>query len=413
MQPTGSMTEAEIVSAGGVRSSRQSCNTVRILNEIETSLLECKVCFERFSVERVKGRPKNLPCGHVMCWECLRSLAHPRFQRLECPFCRRLCSPAEASDCLVVAHLTELLGGGRPPCAGYSAGGFGTVGLKLRGAFGGWGRLVNPTGAALFGGRGALVVVHDGRKRVGIFSLQGERLHGFGRKGTLPDDICYPLDVAVTPAGHIIVTDAGDRSVKVFTSAGRNLLTVRETFKLPWGTDADGSNRIFVTDADAGTLSRLVVDFCTNLVTGHHVASSKLCCPREIASSKLTGSVVVVEHLRGWEHRSSTATRLKLFDSQLRLLSQIDTFGFSLVAPVQMNVSAVAFDSEDNVIAADGSRRVVVCLGKLRESPSFIPLINQGLGRPVGLICTAGNMLVVLDSSEQAVKIYKDGRDQL
>ncbi|XP_033855502.1 E3 ubiquitin-protein ligase NHLRC1-like [Acipenser ruthenus] len=392
----------------GSRSSSSSWTPQRILNEIETNLLECKVCFEKYSQLQKKRRPRNLPCGHVMCWECISCLAHHHYQRLECPFCRKICSSSETSDCLPLMHISELLSPAWELANGTSneALGLTSAGVKFHFAFGGWGHLINPTGAAFFRKSGALVVVHDGKKRVSIFNLKGKYLHGFGTKGDSLTGVCYPLNVAVTLDGYIVITDAGDCSVKVFNSRGRNSVAIRESFRLPWGVDTDCENQILVTDSEAGTLSQLEVDFSKDILVSNTVATSDLCCPREIAVSKSTGSVVVVEHLRDQKARSFTGTRLKMFDSKLQLMCQIDSFGFSLICPIQLCVSGVAFDREGNVLVADGNHKVVLCLGKLMESPSLRPIISQGLVCPVGLACTADNTLIVLDSGDHAVKIY-------
>ncbi|XP_028673109.1 E3 ubiquitin-protein ligase NHLRC1-like [Erpetoichthys calabaricus] len=407
---------AEALKSGGSCSSsssnsegRSTSAAQRILNEIEANLLECKVCFEKYCQHPRERRPRTLPCGHVMCYECALSVTHAHYLRLECPFCRRLCSVSEMTDCMTLMHLEEIVWRAPNPTLTWPPGGWRTrksavpAVVKLSDAFGGWGQLINPTGVAFFKKSGVVMVVHDGKKRMAIFSPKGKYLHGFGSKGC----ICYPLGVTVTRDGYIIITDAGDVSVKVFSSRGRNTLTVKNSFLLPWGIQTDGQNRILVTDAQAGTLTRLEVDFLKAVLLRSQILSASLSSPREIAVSETTGFVIVVEHLKESGDRSFSRTRLKLFNNKMQVVHQIDSFGSSLLAPFHLCVSAVAFDKEDNVFVADSSLKALLCLGKLKEFPSFRMVLSHGLLRPVALACGADNSLIVLDSGDHFVKIYR------
>ncbi|XP_036395744.1 E3 ubiquitin-protein ligase NHLRC1-like [Megalops cyprinoides] len=392
-----------------------------VLREIQTNLLECKVCFEKFSGQQRERRPRNLPCGHVLCLECLTSLSHPLLRKLECPFCRQLCSLSDTSDCLPLSDLSELLlcGSPRPAIPRRVSGGASWVGgldsgaLHLHSAFGGWGSLINPTGVTVFGSSGAVAVVHDGDKRVVVFSPQGRWLHEFGRRGHAAADICHSLDVAVAPSGHIVVTDTGDSAVKVFTSRGRSVVTVRDSFELPWGVDIDSRGHILVTDAQAGTLSEVVVDFVRGLTVLNRVAYAGLQCPRSVACCRVTGNIAVVEHLGGLADRETGcgSTQLKIFNSELTLLSQIDSFGLRLVSPVRLCISAVAFDRGGDVIVADVGLGMIWSLGNPRNLPILTPLVSHGLVRPMGLIATAQNILIVLDSGDHVIKVYAASSD--
>ncbi|KAG5856726.1 E3 ubiquitin-protein ligase NHLRC1-like isoform X1 [Anguilla anguilla] len=392
-----------------------------LLREIHTNLLECKVCFEKFSGQQRERRPRNMPCGHVLCLECLTLLSHPHLHKLECPFCRQLCSVSDTSDCLPLFDLSELLvrGSPRPAVPHRVSAGTGRAGgleygaLQLHSAFGGWGNLVNPTGLAVFGSSGAVAVVHDSDRRVAVFSPQGRRLHKFGQRGHAPAEICHPLDVAVAPSGHVIIADAGDSSVKVFTSRGRSVVTIRDSFKLPWGVEVDGCGHILVTDAQAGTLSEVVVDYARSLTVLNRLVSTDLQCPRSVAYCRVTGNVAVVEHIGGLAERGtgSDCAQVTIFNSELTLLMKIDSFGLTLVSPVRLCISAVAFDREGHVIVADVGQGMIWSLGKPQNHPVLTPLVSHGLVRPVGLVATAQNMLIVLDSGDHSVKLYMANSD--
>lgn len=371
-----------------------------LAGEAEAGLLECKVCFERFS-PRQQRRPRNLPCGHVVCLACVAALAHPRTLALECPFCRRACRGCDTSDCLPVLHLLELLGSPLRPAPAAPR-----VVPTCYLAFGGWGTLVNPTGLALCPKTGRVVVVHDGKRRVKIFDSGGGCAHQFGEKGDAAQDIRYPLDVTVTNDCHVVVTDAGDRSVKVFDFFGQIKLVIGGQFSLPWGVDTTPQNRVVVTDAEAGSLHLLEVDFPEGVLRGAERSPAPLRSPRGVAVSRLTGAIAVLERplAPGRGPCSSTVTVLS---AGLQLLGRVDGFGLSLTFPSQITASAVTFDHQGNVIVADTSSQAVLCLGKPEEFPVLKPIVTHGLSHPVALTFTKEKSLLVLDSAAHSVKVYK------
>lgn len=396
--------------------SRGSLSPEGILREIQINLLECKVCFEKFNTQQRERRPQNLSCGHVLCLECITALSHPLLRKLECPFCRQLCSVDSTSHCQVLSDLQELLLWRSPTSSAPPhrpkgnlglATGLRSTALHLCTAFGGWGTLINPTGIAVLGSSGTIVVVHDGEKRVAVFSPQGKKLHRFGRRGRGSGAICYPVDVAVTPCGYVVVTDAGDKAVKVFTSRGNHVLTLKDCFQLPWGVDTDSSAHILVSDVQAGTLSRIKVDYNHGATQEHQTAVSDLQHPKAVACCRLTGNTAVMEHLTDDTHAPGKhqCTRLRVFTKDFHLLYQTDSFSLSLQSTVWLNMSGVAFDRDGDVLVIDSNQGIVWSLGKLQSDPVLTPLVGDHLIRPGGLV-SLNNMLVILDSGDHTVKIY-------
>ncbi len=368
-----------------------------VLTEIRSNLLECKVCFETFSLQKRDQTAQNLPCGHVLCLKCVCALSHPVQKKLECPFCRKLWDVDSTSECRALADLQELLlCESRPKSSSdhqalIESMGWGT--LHLHSAFGGWGTMVNPTGMAVDETSGQILVVHDAEKRVVVFSAQGTLLNVFGR----PSEVCYPLDVALTKTGHVLVTDAGDQSLKVFTSKGHPSTTV-QGFRLPWGVDVDNRGRVLVTDAQLGTLNQVVMDFSHGVVLVNRVVLKDLMHPRLVASCRASGNIAIVERLR-------SSFTLRIFNSDFVPLTQVDGFSLHLRNALSLVISAVAFDRNGDVIVGDVQNGMVCSLGNPQKNPVLTPLVS-GLMRPAALAATALNLLVVLDSGDHAVKFY-------
>ncbi|KAF6739560.1 E3 ubiquitin-protein ligase NHLRC1 [Oryzias melastigma] len=389
-------------------------NPERTLGEIQINLLECKVCFEPFNSQQRGRRPQNLSCGHVLCLECITALSHPLLGKLECPFCRQLCSVDSTSPCQALNDLQELVLSRRPSSPDHPRRTSGLTGaaLQLQTSFGGWGTLVNPTGIAALGSSGTLVIVHDGEKRVVVFSLLGRKLHSFGKKGKAVGEICYPMDVAVTPAGYIVVTDPGDRAVKVFTSRGNHLITIKDSLQLPWGVDTHISGHLLVSDAQAGILFRMKVDYTQRVIVESQKAISDLQCPRAVACCRVTGNTAVMEHPTDITHPTECRPyrRLRVFTKDFHLLYQTDSFSLTLQSTVQLNMSAVIFDGDRDVIVTDADQGLIWSLGKLKNGPVLAPLVGNHLIRPVGLVLL-NDMLITLDGGDHTVKIFSNKLD--
>ncbi|XP_026228192.1 E3 ubiquitin-protein ligase NHLRC1 [Anabas testudineus] len=386
----------------------------RILREIQINLLECKVCFEKFDSQQRERRPQNLSCGHVLCLECITALSHPLLRKLECPFCRQLCSVDSTSQCQVLSDLQELLlswsSSALPQRVkrGLSlATGLTSTALHLCTAFGGWGTLINPTGIAVLGSSGTIVVVHDGEKRVVVFSPQGKKLHSFGRREQASGEICYPVDVAVTPCGYLVVTDAGAKAVKVFTSRGGHVLTIKGSFQMPWSVDTDNCGQILVSDVQAGTVSQIKVDYTRGVILEQNAAISDLEHPKAVACCRMTGNTAVIEHLTTDRHQH---TRLKVFTKDFHILYHTESFSLILQSTVKLNMSGVVFDKDGDVIVIDSDQGIIWSLGKVENGPSLTPLVGDHLVRPVGLV-PLNNTLVILDSGDHTVKIYSAQSD--
>lgn len=387
-----------------------------ILREIQVSLLECKVCFEKFGIGQSCHRPQNLSCGHVLCLKCITTLSHPVLKRLECPFCRQACSTDDTSHCRLLSDLQELVlrssassaSSHRRNEAPQRGGGLASTALRLCAALGGWGTLINPTGIAALGSSGTMAVVHDGDKKVVMFDSEGRKLDCFGERRETSGGVCYLLDVAASPCGHLVVTDAGDKAVKVFTSEGRHVLTVPGSFQMPWGVATDSRGDILVSDTQAGTLSKVKVDYNRALLLENQTVVSELQHPKAVACCWATGNVAVVEHIGGpaEKHRH---TRLSVFTRDFQLLYQTDTFSLSLQSCLMLNVSGVAFDVDGDVMITDSNQGMVWSLGNLHGGPVLTPLVGEHLIRPVGLV-SVNNTLLVLDAGDHTVKIYSAER---
>lgn len=115
--------------------------------------------------------------------------------------------------------------------------------------------LMRPTGIAWHPKNSLLYVAETGRHQVVVFDLQGiERLR-FGRHGDGPGQFNCPTAVCVDHRGQVLVVDALNARVQVFTPEGQFVSSFGKpgdtsgTFAKPKGIAVDSEGNIYVCDA--------------------------------------------------------------------------------------------------------------------------------------------------------------------
>lgn len=128
-------------------------------------------------------------------------------------------------------------------------------GKKFLTAFGD-GIFKRPTGIAINSKSAELLVVDTLQSRAFRFDLSDRRLKGsFGMDGVAEGMFHYPTNICTTRTGDIIVSDALNFRVQVFSSEGRFLFTIGRmgnmpgAFSRPKGVASDSDGHIYVVDA--------------------------------------------------------------------------------------------------------------------------------------------------------------------
>lgn len=113
------------------------------------------------------------------------------------------------------------------------------------------------------GGNGKIYVLDREANKVTIVGPGGEMESSFGEPGTGPGQFRQPSGIAVSPAGgELIVADAGNSRVQIFSEDGRfgkmfgehikqteGVWQLLGTFARMSGVSADGQGRIYVSDS--------------------------------------------------------------------------------------------------------------------------------------------------------------------
>uniref|UniRef100_A0AAR2L6K6 NHL repeat containing E3 ubiquitin protein ligase 1 n=1 Tax=Pygocentrus nattereri TaxID=42514 RepID=A0AAR2L6K6_PYGNA len=211
------------------------------------------------------------------------------------------------------------------------------------------------------------------------------------------------FDVAANSKGLIALTCAAERALLVFNRHGRLLQTYggsgsQQDFEAPRGVTLTRLDDFLVADIRRGTLTALKLDPKTGakmertVVTGFHR-------PYLVAACLTTGLMVVSE--RGNETGRAPCIRvLEPGWNTIRILGVCSGMG-----PVLTSPWGICIDTDGDVLVADwGKQHCVVLYPAVGVGRS---IITQGLSSPRGLALLPEGHLVVSDSMNHCIKIYR------
>ncbi|XP_035705945.1 E3 ubiquitin-protein ligase TRIM71-like isoform X1 [Folsomia candida] len=133
-------------------------------------------------------------------------------------------------------------------------------------------QLSRPTGLVLDYANKRLIICDKDNHRVCIYSLEGQYISSFGRRGHGPGEFQYPWDVDVSPNGNLIaISDSRNHRVQVFDRFGnflakfsvfeQNPYQYKQHFDYPRGVSFSKDGRhIYVTDFNTSKMIRIEVD---------------------------------------------------------------------------------------------------------------------------------------------------------
>ncbi|OPL10712.1 MAG: hypothetical protein AVO38_13710 [delta proteobacterium ML8_D] len=115
--------------------------------------------------------------------------------------------------------------------------------------------LSRPTGISYNSTNRLIYAVDSGVHQIIAFGLDGREVFRFGSHGANPGQFNYPTALAVDRAGNIVVTDALNARIQIFTSEGIHLHAFGQPgdtsgrFAKPKGVAVDSDGHIYVCDA--------------------------------------------------------------------------------------------------------------------------------------------------------------------
>ncbi|CAL8289142.1 unnamed protein product [Lota lota] len=256
--------------------------------------------------------------------------------------------------------------------------------------------------------KGQLFVVDCGNARIQVTDLQKNVVQQVCPSGTERSArICNYFDVAVNAKGLIALTCAAERALLVFSRHGRLLQTfggssigsTNEELEAPRGVTVTREDEFLVADMKRGSLTTLKLDPKTGVRLERTVVT-RFHRPYLVAACVTTGLMAVSE--RGNETGRVPCIRvLEPGWNTIRILGVCSGLG-----PVLSSAWGLCIDSDGDVLVADW--------GKQHHSVLFYPatgvgwpLVVEDLNSPRGLALVPGGQVVVSDSMNHCVKIYR------
>lgn len=256
--------------------------------------------------------------------------------------------------------------------------------------------------------RGQLFVVDCGNARIQVTDLQKNVVQQVSPSGSERSSrICNYFDVAVNSKGLIALTCAAERAVLVFSRHGRLLQTfggtvggsTKEELDAPRGITVTRQDEFLVADIKRGTLTALKLDPKTGgrlertMVTGYHR-------PYMVAACLTTGLMAVSE--RGNETGRVPCIRvLEPGWNTIRILGVCSGLGPILTCPW-----GLCIDDDGDVLVADWGKQKHQVLIYPSKGMGW-PLITDNLSSPRGLSLLPDGHVVISDSMNHCIKIYR------
>lgn len=255
--------------------------------------------------------------------------------------------------------------------------------------------------------QGQLFVVDCGNVRVQITDLQRNVVQQISPPTCGTSRHCRNFfDVAGNSKGLIALTCAAERVLLVFSRNGRLLQTfggsgsagAQQDLESPRGVTVTQQDEFLVADIRRGTLTALKLDPKTGakmertVVTGFHR-------PYLVATCLTSGLMAVSE--RGNE--TGRAPCIKVLEpgwNTIRILGICSGMG-----PVLSSPWGICIDADGDVLVADwGKQHCIVLYPAVGVGQS---IVSEGLSSPRGLAVLPDGHLVVSDSMNHCIKIYR------
>lgn len=192
---------------------------------------------------------------------------------------------------------------------------------------------------------GDLVVADSENHRIQIFSCDGMFRAKFGSKGANPDQLNYPMCVAVTNDDKIAVTDSVNACVKVFTINGVlvSWFSVKSELDTPYGIAICYDQSIVVTD---------ICNHCIVVLSKNGQFSHKFGqygCELNEFDHPYYVAVNRDKHIFVSDVGNNS---IKIFSFRGKLLRTFDTKDFKLAGENIVSLQGLTVDSDGNTIVA-------------------------------------------------------------
>lgn len=245
-----------------------------------------------------------------------------------------------------------------------------------------------------------IVIADTENHRIQIFSSEGNFKFKFGTKGNKPEQINYPMCVAMTTDDNIVVTDSVNACVKLFAQDGKFLAQYgsSEVFDFPYGLTVTSNNFPVVSDICKHNITVLYPSGGVSHTFGCYGDEPReLDHPYFVAVNK--DNQIVVSDVGN--------SCIKLFTFEGRLLRMFSLQDFRLLHELFASLQGLCSDSDGNMLVICNSTIYILARnGRLWE------VVNptDGLTTPKCLAYSPSGRIIVTQYSfvdQHEVCIFK------
>ncbi|CAH1255227.1 TRIM3 [Branchiostoma lanceolatum] len=268
--------------------------------------------------------------------------------------------------------------------------------------FGDWGaqhgQFKHPSGVAV-SSAGHIIVADTGNHRIQVFDSSGVFMRAFGFYGSTDDAFSHPHDVAMTTDDRVLVTDKGNKIVKLFTIEGKLIGKIGGgQLKEPTGVAVYKHGGVAVTDTGAvKTFTRTGVMSATCDVTSDDPGYSHYLCTDD--DSRVYVSDFTNGFIRVLDQRHSLKSEWNAGWQEFRGDGSWVFRQKRLVGP-----GGICLDKARNIIVADYHGNSVEVLD---VAGVYKATVANGLNHPEGVALTPQGQVVVVDSGNNCIRVYK------
>jgi DNA-binding beta-propeller fold protein YncE len=257
--------------------------------------------------------------------------------------------------------------------------------------------LAGPHGLFVDAGQ-RLYIADPAMKRVAIVDLKSSKFSYFQRAGG--QDLSYPLCVAGTPEGDILVTDPELKKVFVFDGEGGYKSEFEGSFERPTGIAVDPARkRVYVSDTWA------------HKVYIYDTAGKRLGSIGKRGSGK--GEFNYPTHIAvsrdGFIHVSDTGNfRVQIFTPEGRFYNAFGDAGDTFTHFDKLK--GIAVDQEGHIYTADSAQDMIMIYDRQGRLLLFFGEKGQGYGQfymPTGLFIDGQNRIYVSDTLNMRVQAFQ------
>ena len=246
---------------------------------------------------------------------------------------------------------------------------------------------------------GDIVVIEWGAHCVTVMDKEGNKIRSFGTKGTKEGQFTFPLAVAISADGHILVTDKHrlqkltTTGVCIKSTSNNTSISAQPQFFYPQGIAVHSTGQIFVADSGNNRIQVFTNDLTfSKYITTPSNNNRQFNCPFGLALDN-HGCLYIAE----WSTHCITVLTIKG--------EYIKTFGSMGTAPGHLYYpSSITTNNNLVFVSESGNDRISV----FHTDGKFICCFDTSFKRPQSLaINTSTNQLYVSDSSNGRIVVFQ------